>query len=53
MKTQKEIDDAQRKLVDVNSQIFKAQRHLDLLNEARRELINYLDINKTVDERLK
>ena len=46
MKTQKEIEDAHKKLKEISQEIFKAERNVDKLYAARRELINYLSINK-------
>lgn len=46
MKTQKEIEDAQKKLKEISHEIFQAERNVDKLYAARRELINYLNVNK-------
>ena len=46
MKTQKEIEDAQKKLKEISHEILQAERNIDKLYAARRELINYLGINK-------
>ena len=46
MKIQKEIEYAQKKLKEISHDIFQAERNVDKLYAARRELINYLNINK-------
>ena len=37
-----------RRLKEIDAKLFKAEREVDKLHEQRREIINYLGLNKKV-----